>query len=290
MARQGDCMERFRGEDITAGRLVDALKRRIVDIPHMLAWHLRFNRSARNQDLLRKYKDIHAGERCFIIGNGPSLKKTNLSLLENEHTFGMNRIYLLFEELGFHTTYFVSSNERVIEQFYQDIRLLPMPKFLNWQTRALFEPENDSIQFFKLRLGFKDRFSTDIFRPISGGATVTYVALQIAYFMGFSQVFLIGVDHTFQYKGTPNRFVRQDQEVDVNHFSPDYFPKGIPWQIPDLLHSEIAYHLAKETYEADGRQILDATVDGKCPVFKKVDYSSLFSRKTKDAIREAKDQ
>jgi len=283
-------MERFRGKDITAGRLVDAFKRRIVDIPHLLAWRLRSSRAVRNQDLLRQYMGIHAGERCFIIGNGPSLKKTDLSLLENEYSFGMNRIYLLFEKLGFHTTYFVSSNERVIEQFNQDIRLLPMPKFLNWQTRALFEPDNESTHFFKLRLGFKDRFSPDLVHPISGGATVTYVALQIAYFMGFSQVFLIGVDHTFQYKGTPNRFVRQDQDVDANHFSPNYFPKGIPWQIPDLLHSEIAYQLAKESYEADGRQILDATVGGKCPVFKKVDYASLFSGETGNPTGEVIDQ
>ena len=60
-------------------------------------------------------------DRCFILGNGPSLKKTNLALLENEYTFGLNRIYLLFDQLGFSTTYYVAVNHLVIEQCANEI-------------------------------------------------------------------------------------------------------------------------------------------------------------------------
>jgi len=254
---------------------VDAFLRRLRDLPHSISWQLPENRSRENASHLSSFHNCHAGERCFIIGNGPSLKNMDLSGLQNEITFGMNRIYLLFPEWGFQTTYFVSSNERVIEQFQQDIRSLPMPKFLNWTTRSLFDPADDSTLFFKLRYSLKDRFSPHPLNPISGGATVTYVALQLAYFMGFSQVILIGVDHSFKYEGTPNRFVPRTQEDDVNHFAPDYFPKGLQWQIPDLLHSEIAYALARKAYEDDGRQILDATVGGQCPVFEKTSFEDM---------------
>jgi hypothetical protein len=47
---------------------------------------------------LAALKDVHKGRRAFIIGNGPSLRQTDLSKLKNEFTFGMNRIYLLFPE------------------------------------------------------------------------------------------------------------------------------------------------------------------------------------------------
>jgi hypothetical protein len=47
---------------------------------------------------LRTYKDIHRGKRCFIIGNGPSLNQLDLTLLKNEYTFGMNRIYMAFPD------------------------------------------------------------------------------------------------------------------------------------------------------------------------------------------------
>src|SRR5210317_1185187 len=69
---------------------------------------------------LAYFKDIHKGERCFIIGNGPSLNKTDVSKLKNEYTFGMNRIYLAFPEWGFETKYFVSINDLVIEQCATD--------------------------------------------------------------------------------------------------------------------------------------------------------------------------
>src|SRR5574341_209049 len=49
---------------------------------------------------LAALRDSHKGKRAFIIGNGPSLRQTDLSKLRNEFTFGMNRIYLLFPELG----------------------------------------------------------------------------------------------------------------------------------------------------------------------------------------------
>ena len=62
------------------------------------------------------------GKRCFIIGNGSSLRQIDLTLLKNEFTFGMNRIYLMFPELGFSTTYFLTVNSLVIEQCAEDIR------------------------------------------------------------------------------------------------------------------------------------------------------------------------
>src|SRR3990170_3289750 len=69
---------------------------------------------------LAALKDIHKGKRAFVIGNGPSLKQTDLSKLKNEITFGMNRIYLAFPYWGFTTTYFCSINDLVIEQFHED--------------------------------------------------------------------------------------------------------------------------------------------------------------------------
>ena len=63
---------------------------------------------------------------------------------------------------------------------------------------------------------------------------------------------------------------------DPNHFSPAYFGKGFRWQLPDLETSEQGYRLARQAYEADGRQVLDATVGGKLAIFPKVPYDSLF--------------
>jgi hypothetical protein len=219
------------------------------------------------------FKDIHRGERCFIIGNGPSLKHTDLSLLRNEHSFGMNRIYLLFDELGFATTYYVSINNLVIEQCAEEIRALPIPIFLSWRARSLVKPSADMVFLHTTYDG--PNFARDARRRLWEGATVTYVALQLAFYMGFTQVILIGVDHNFNTKGQPNTTIVSQGE-DVDHFHAAYFGKGFRWQLPDLETSERAYQMARQAYEQAGRQVLDATIGGKLSVFPKVDYRLLF--------------
>ncbi len=222
---------------------------------------------------LAAFKDLHKGERCFIIGNGPSLKLTDVSKLAGEITFGMNRVYLAFSDWGFETTYYVASNDLVIEQCAEDIMGLPMPRFLSWRSRNVITPKEDIVFLHTTYTGAK--FSTDVRHRIWEGATVTYVAMQLAFFMGFEQVILIGVDHSFQSKGSPNTTV-VSQGDDRDHFDPGYFGKGFRWQLPDLETSERAYRLAREAYKKAGREILDATIGGKLTVFPKADYPSLF--------------
>src|SRR4030066_2585922 len=69
-------------------------------------------------------------QRCFIIGNGPSLRQTDLSKLRGEFTFGLNRIYLLFPELGFSTSCLVAVNDLVLEQCAAEMRSLDTHKFI----------------------------------------------------------------------------------------------------------------------------------------------------------------
>jgi hypothetical protein len=228
----------------------------------------------RSQSAMELMKDVHRNKRCFIIGNGPSLQKTDLSLLKDEITFGMNRIYLLFPELGFTTTYYVVINTLVIEQCAPEIRELHIPKFVTWRGRQWMGGTEDTY-YLDTDYTLPETFSEDVSGRVFEGSTVTYVALQIAYHMGFEKVILIGVDHSFSTKGPPNVTVVSNGE-DPDHFSGSYFGKGFRWQLPDLEASERAYRMAESVFRKDGRVILDATIGGKLEVFEKVDYSNLF--------------
>ena len=209
----------------------------------------------------------------MIIGNGPSLKKTDVSKIRDEFTFGMNRIYLAFPDWGFQTSYFVSINDLVIEQCAQDIRALPMPKFISWHAHPNIQPTEDMM--FLHTTYYHPAFARDVRGRVWEGATVTYVAMQLAFYMGFEQVVLIGVDHSFKAKGDPNQTV-VSQGDDESHFDPRYFGKGFRWQLPDLETSELAYRRARQVYEQDGRQILDATIGGQLDVFPKVEFDTFF--------------
>ena len=227
---------------------------------------------------LAALKDTYKGERCFIIGNGPSLKQTDVSKLKNEFTFGMNRIYLAFPDWGFQTSFLVSVNDLVNEQCVEDFIKLDMPRFFSWRSRRFFQtfnlqPANLPTFLFTTYTGPK--FAVDARGRLWEGATVTYACLQLAYHMGFDEAILIGVDHSFASKGQPNATVVSGGD-DPNHFDPRYFGKGFRWQLPDLDTSEQAYLMARYAFESAGRRVLDATIGGQLTVFPKINYDELF--------------
>ncbi len=227
-----------------------------------------------SQKAVEAYRDLHRGRRCFILGNGPSLRDTDLSRLRGEIAFGANRVYLLFPELGFPTTYYLAVNTLVIEQCAAEIAALEVPRFLTWRARRWIEA-GPRTHFLDTDYTKPANFTGDPTHRLFEGSTVTYTALQLAYFMGCDPVILIGVDHHFTTQGQPNVTVVSSGD-DPNHFAPGYFGQGFRWQLPDLQASEAAYRLARDAYSAAGRSILDATVGGKLTVFPKIDYGSLF--------------
>jgi hypothetical protein len=227
---------------------------------------------------LAALKDIHKGERCFIIGNGPSLKDTDISQLKDEYTFGMNRIYLAFEDWGFSTNYLVSINDLVVEQCVEDFLALDMPCFFSWHSRRYFSQSTIAavqLPIFLHTTYTGPKFAADARGRLWEGATVTYICLQLAFHMGFERAILVGVDHSFSSTGQPNTTV-VSQGDDRNHFDPSYFGKGFRWQLPDLDTSEMGYIIARKAYLEAGREVLDATIGGKLTVFPKTDYGSLF--------------
>lgn len=223
---------------------------------------------------LAQFENIHRGERCVIIGNGPSLNRMDLSFLKNEFTFGLNRIYLGFEKFDFHPTYHVCVNPAVLQQSGREmLERVHCPKFLAFEAIPTLDPEDDAI-FINTRRTL-NYFNTDARHGVSLGSTVTFGAMQLAYFMGFETVILIGVDHYFETKGKPHLLVESLGD-DPNHFHPKYFGKGYQWQLPDLENSEVSYRLARRAFEDVGRRIIDASLDGRCYVFPKGDYRSIF--------------
>ena len=226
---------------------------------------------------LAAMKDMHKGKRAFIIGTGPSLRKTDLNKIKNEITFGLNRSYVAFAEWGFSTTYLCVTNDLVVGQFVDDINALTIPKFIAWRSHRHFNLQLPITQLptFVYTSYTGPHFATDIRGRVWEGATVTNLALQVAFHLGIEQAILIGVDHNFASKGEANKTV-VSQGDDPNHFMPNYFGKDTKWQLPDLDTSEIGYVFAREAYRKAGRQVVDATIGGKLTIFPKVDYNSLF--------------
>ncbi|CAD5962153.1 UDP-N-acetylglucosamine--peptide N-acetylglucosaminyltransferase [Planktothrix tepida] len=239
--------------------------------------------------LKNKYKN----QRCFIVGNGPSLNLHDLRLLESEITFGVNGIFYKTDEMGFKPTFYVVEDKAVmrdnvdrINQYKGVIKIFPTDYY------DLIDDDNkDSVIWFKMNQGYYEgkspnfrvpRFSTDSSERVFCGQTVTFINLQLAYFMGFSEVYLIGMDFSYQVPQTTiiNGGVYLSTGDDPNHFHPQYFGSGKTWHDPKLDRVERAYKLARLVYESSNIKLYNATFGGKLEVFERVDYNALFGIQT----------
>lgn len=232
----------------------------------------------RERGRLKAYQNRHAGMDCFLIGNGPSLNRMDLAPLRDYYTFGLNKIYLLREHMDFTPTYLVATNPLVIEQSVEAFLGLGCPVFVTQERGREILPPADNVHYLRTTWneGVLAGFQENIQGRLIAGATVTFTAMQLAYCMGFRNVYLIGVDHNYPRSGAANERQRFTGE-DINHFHPDYF-KGKDWHCPDLEASELAYHCAQFFFRRGGGAIYDATVEGKLDIYPKIPYDEALAR------------
>jgi hypothetical protein len=160
-------------------------------------------------------------------------------------------------------------NNLVVRQNSDFFLTSDIPVFMAWKSRwFLGGRRGKNIHYFLSKP--TPAFSRDVSQWVGAlGYTLTYIAMQFAYFTGANPVILFGVDHSFQYKGADMEVVKSTGP-DANHFDPNYFGPGMYWGTPDLAGNQRDYERAKAAFEDDGRTILDATVGGKLQLFRKI--------------------
>jgi hypothetical protein len=264
-------------KNMSLKRLYYALVRRIRYIINIISWRIKIGFSKDNKKRLRSYKDKHKGQRCFIIANGPSLKEIDFDLLKNEVTIGMNRAYLMEKNNNFMPTYLACIDDTAqLPQFTEEYNDVKIPCFYNWNFRKKFD-KKDNIMYLIVR--FSLGFSEDIVNDLTyNGCSVTYTCIQLAYYMGFKEVYLIGKDHLFVSPKTKDGIIISDGK-EQNHFIGGYYKPGQIWHVPDHKTEEHAYEIARHAYEKSGKIIKDATIGGHLNVFEKVEFVSLFDKK-----------
>jgi hypothetical protein len=233
---------------------------------------------------IERFAGAHRGGRCFILGGGPSLLKVDPDKIRNEITFGVNACFLIFERLGFQPTYYTVEDSLV----YEDRRSEILEKVT--ESHCLFPIQFRSTSFDRSDFGYFravydlderpgwPRFSTDCSRVVWIAGTVTYVCLQLAFYMGFEEVYLVGMDHSYDKPAhtVEDGNVWNSQGADPNHFHPDYFGAGTRWHDPRLDRMERAYQTADKVFLDHGRKVLNATHGGALEIFERVDFDTLF--------------
>jgi len=199
---------------------------------------------------MSKFTNKHKDETCYIAANGPGLNNIDSSKLAFP-VFALNRGYL---KKDLPITYLVVVNDLVEKQFKDEILAVECEQVFSnsipGTVQLKWTPDVPSFQ------------PNPIDFPSWQGHTVTFVALQLAFEMGFSTVYLIGLDHHFSYQYTKKEKGKRgliSTGLDVNHFDSNYFGEGVVWDAANLTKSEEAFKLADEYYREHGRVIYNVS-------------------------------
>ena len=245
-------------------RTVNPFRSALREVVERLAWDAR-PESWRSRRILKGWRDRHAGGSCVIMCNGPSLLAVDFAALDGVFAFGLNKINLLFDRSTFRPSCIVAVNRLVLEQNAEFYNSTELPLFLDADATDLVKPR-PNVAFVHSTASRGRAFARDCSISVPRGGTVTYVALQLAFHMGFARVAIVGCDHDYAQSGKPHETVSSGA-TDPSHFDPRYFAGGMQWQLPDLLQSELNYRTALEAFEAAGRLVVNATAGGKLEIF-----------------------
>lgn len=242
-----------------------------------LTAHFELGRHGRK---LRKLKNIHKGETCFLIGNGPSLRAEDLTTIHEAGipTFAFNRIFYIFDQTPWRPTYYISQDEKMLAGCAGEVSALELPnKFIPANLRWYFDIHIKDAKEFLLG-GAKDSdfwFGDDISHSVCWASTVMYTAAQFAAYMGFEKIYLIGVDHHFHISRDRNGNIVVDDSV-KDYFSDKYNQDKDNLVIPSTDISTDTYYAMKRHCDERGIQVFNATRGGKLEVFPRADFDSLF--------------
>lgn len=223
---------------------------------------------------LRRFKDLYLGKRCFVVGNGSSLTELDLNKLSKhkEICFGMNGIPIIFKKTLWRPDYYVCEDDKAMDLFGDSVLRSGISNIMISDAGIGFlkkAKEYDNIDVFHMTIEdyLPDRpsFSDDIEKVLYCGYTVAYVCLQIAVYMGFREIYLLGIDFDYEDGDT----------VEVKHFSQEYHKDKN--KINPCRRSEnlLAYQAALQYADSHGVKIYNATRGGKLEVFERVDFDNL---------------
>ena len=217
-----------------------------------------------NNEKVKKIKGKYVDKkRCFIVATGPSLKREDLDKLKEmqEFTISMNRIYNM-KPLWYSDIYVICDSV-LMKEDAEIIRNYKAP--LKFYSDANDFPGDDGIVIHTVATSFNKypRFSEDVAQKVYGGGTVTYACIQIAVYLGFKEIYLLGVDCKYEYRSTGNHFYKVSSEDKLEH-NTDGMIK--------------AFESAKKYADENGIKIYNATRGGALEVFDRVDFDALFEK------------
>lgn len=229
--------------------------------------------NSENVEELKKLRDINSGKRCFITATGPSLTTQDLELLQNEDTFGVNSIFLMYDKTKWRPKYYVCTDAPYFKKLVDSYDISPdmlckedlflnvdtrkySPEFINDKAHFIrFSPWNRSYDFYRYQL------MTEISKGMYAFGTVTNIVMTIAMYMGYKEIYLIGADCNNLNKHFINDVTDKDKDKKY---------------VEDVIHAQLrGYEIMKKETEKRNVKVFNATRGGALEVFERVELEKV---------------
>ena len=193
-------MKRTTFETFKHNTLIRALAYPYVQISNRLrVWKYCYSEDSA---YIRSLQNIHQGESCFIIGNGPSLTAKDLDALHESGAicFAANRIYQIYTQTKWRPTYYLCVDIYVLRNNYKKIQCSgEYPKFISNEVRRLERKPEDNVHYLcnfsnftvDLRKRIPKDLNSDVSKYSTKTGTVTVNAIELAMYMGFKTIYLL---------------------------------------------------------------------------------------------------
>ena len=247
-----------------------------------------YRKKYRQENYAQFFDKIHnskVGKRCFIIGNGPSLKASDLDKIVDEDCFAANCIFLIFPQTPWRPTYYTIGDRyaKITSEQLEDVGADTI--FLgDYFCRFNDVWANNAVCLHQhIQLSDKNcKVSPDISKYVTNCATVSFLSMQVAAYMGYSEIYLLGFDHNYK-----REFTRSGAVVVTGASRSHFFEETDTSVKPEDVIGEMngmtrAYEAFRDYAKEHGITVKNATRGGKLEVFERVDFDSLFEGKTKE--------
>ena len=158
-----------------------------------------------------QFKNKHKGQRCFILGCAPSLKQEKLNLLKNEIVMICNKGFLAVKELNLpkFDYFFVGDGyvyKELHEKYKTELDNITVPRFYSSKVADVSQIDIKE-DYVKIKKNYNVKNAIEITgfpKNFENGWGVTRATIIdasiIAFWMGFKEIYLLGVDYDYSNK------------------------------------------------------------------------------------------
>lgn len=221
---------------------------------------------------LASLKDTHEGLPGFVVGNGPSLSKSQLQRLSGQIWLGANFISLARKSFRSPSLPLPSYWSVADTLVWSKMGVSEQEKFSEVFLSGHLDPRRATVPANVIRpLGTADgsvqTFSTNLCAGFYLGSSVSYLNLQLAAHLGLSPIYLLGMDHRYDEPPGSSRLIRVRKEI--NHFDSTYRKPGEIVMRSNAAAMNLAFQSAAAWSKQSGVPIVNLTPDSNLDVFPK---------------------